>query len=73
MVAAIERKERLMDARFANLLCLLANLHRDGKRKPTPYTPADFMPGGKPAATSQTMTPEQMAAMVAPISNDKRS
>ena len=32
---------------FASLLCLLANVHRDTKKKPTPFTPADFLPNSK--------------------------
>lgn len=29
-------------------MALLANINRDAKKKPTPFTPADFMPGDKP-------------------------
>jgi hypothetical protein len=35
-------------ARTASIMSLLANINRDAKKKPTPFTPADFMPGEKP-------------------------
>lgn len=31
-------------AQTSNILCLLANVNRDTKKKPTPFTPADFNP-----------------------------
>ena len=31
-------------ARTANILCMMANINRDEKRKKTPYTVQDFMP-----------------------------
>lgn len=35
---------RRQDFRFANLISVLANIHRDEKRKPEPFTALDFMP-----------------------------
>ncbi|RQM48648.1 hypothetical protein EHZ19_10610 [Paraburkholderia bannensis] len=36
--------ERLADLRMGTLAALLANLHRDTKRKREPYVPSDFAP-----------------------------
>ncbi|MBN1807181.1 MAG: hypothetical protein JW837_18185 [Sedimentisphaerales bacterium] len=36
------------DYRQALTTCILANVNRDGKKKPTPFTPEDFMTGKKP-------------------------
>ena len=40
--------EYKMDARFANLMALEANINRDPKKRRRPFTPDDFMP--KPPA-----------------------
>jgi len=34
-------------SRTSNLLALIANCHRDQKRRPRPFTPADFSPFGR--------------------------
>lgn len=31
-------------ARTANVLCMMANINRDEKKKKTPFRPSDFMP-----------------------------
>ena len=36
--------ERKADLRMGIIASLIANVHRDVKRKPVPYRPADFMP-----------------------------
>ena len=35
--------ERRADLRAAQICCTLANIHRDPKAKPDPFSPADFM------------------------------
>lgn len=68
---AVNRREQLWDTRFANLMALLANIHRPQHRKP--YTAADFMPHDHRQQSPATpMTPEQMADLLAPMSLDKR-
>lgn len=37
----------------AAVLAMLANLHRDQRKKPSPYKPADFHPHVKKPATIQ--------------------
>lgn len=37
-----------MDARFALICAVLANINRDTKKKPIPYSVKDFMPKAKP-------------------------
>ena len=39
-----EAKQKSLDFRNAALMCLLANINRDPKKKTTPFKPADFMP-----------------------------
>ena len=36
--------ETRVDIGFAQLMSLLANVNRDSKRQPEPWTPADFLP-----------------------------
>lgn len=36
--------ERLADLRMGTLAALIANIHRDAKRKKEPYVPSDFAP-----------------------------
>ena len=43
---AHEARERRADARFALVCAVLANCHRDPKRRSRPYQVEDFMPGG---------------------------
>lgn len=57
-IAAEERA----DLRTAQIASLIANIYRDEKKKPAPYTPKDFMPdyaakteGPKPQQTWQRM------------------
>lgn len=40
----LENKEYADNMRNANILCMLANINRDKKKKPTPFKPIDFMP-----------------------------
>ena len=52
---------RDMDAARTGLLCaVMANCHRDPKKRPRPFTPKDFMP----RQGAQKQTPEQMLAAV---------
>ena len=39
------------------LLALLANIHRDRKRKPTPYRPADFNPHRRRSEPARVRAP----------------
>ncbi len=51
-------REERNDYRAALICSVLANIHRDEKRRREPYRPQDFMPGeGKP---KQSQTPDQM-------------
>lgn len=43
-----EQRERRNDARFALVCAVLANCHRDPKRRPNPYQVEDFMPQSRP-------------------------
>ena len=45
---AHEAAERRIDARFALVCAVLANVNRDPKRSPQPYAVEDFMPGQRP-------------------------
>jgi hypothetical protein len=47
--------ERWADSRNANLMCLLANIHRG---KSPPFKPADFLPHERPK------TPEELEARI---------
>lgn len=40
----IENENKQNDMRLANILCMLAEINRDKKKKPTPYKASDFMP-----------------------------
>ncbi len=48
------------DLRSGILTSVLANVHRDVKRRPTPYEPVDFMP----FYTKPKPTPEQLARKI---------
>lgn len=62
-VRAWSRKEKdlqkLEDIRTARLCSIIANVNRDPKKKPRPYTEKDFMPREK-----KKMTVEQMEIML---------
>lgn len=45
---AYEARERREDARFALICAVLANCHRDPKRRPQPYQVEDFLPRSRP-------------------------
>jgi hypothetical protein len=62
-VTGVLGPERL-DALTATHMALLANLNRDAKHRPRPFTTADFMPKwGRPQAQS----PAQMLAIASTI------
>ena len=46
-VKRLENDNEANNMRMANILCMLANINRDKKKKPTPYKPKDFMPKNK--------------------------
>lgn len=46
-------RERRDDARFALLCAVLANCHRDPKRRPKPYQVEDFMPEKRPKTRAE--------------------
>lgn len=53
------------DHRFARLAALLANINRDPKKTPRPYTADDFMPDYDEAyIEAEVMTPEETLQMV---------
>ena len=45
--------------RVAMICCIIANAHRDRKKKPSPFKPSDFMPAKK-AEKGRQMTDEEM-------------
>jgi len=49
------------DFRAAQICCILANINRDPKKKPTPYKVQDFMPKYK---SVKKQTPEQQFELV---------
>jgi hypothetical protein len=55
------------DHRSAQLLALIANVNRDGKRRKTPWTPEDFLPRRLPrqAPAQADLRPRIDAAMAA--------
>ena len=55
------------DHRLAQLLALIANVNRDGKRRKTPWTPEDFLPRRlpHPAPVQDDLRPRIDAAMAA--------
>jgi hypothetical protein len=61
--ALIERHnnhEEWLNYRAALTPSILAEVHRDKKKKPTPYTPADFMPKkSSPKKQSKTLTAQE--------------
>ena len=58
---------------MAQLMALIANVHRDPKRRKTPWTPDDFLPrpGPRSAVTEETLRPRIDAAMSA-FGEDRR-
>jgi hypothetical protein len=53
--------ERRADLRMGILASLIANVHRDAKRKPSPYKPGDFIPKIKEDADKQAELDLRMA------------
>jgi len=41
---------------------IIANAHRDTKRQKKPFSPEDFMPGGRRKRKKKQMSPEQIQA-----------
>lgn len=56
-----------MDYRAALICAVLANIHRNPKRRHKPFVPQDFMPG-KGKAKSQKQTPDEMLEVAKAIS-----
>ncbi len=52
--------EERADLRSGIVASVLANVHRDSKRRPSPYEPTDFMP----FYTKPKPTPEQLAQKI---------
>lgn len=50
-------RQRQDDLRTARICALLANINRDRKKRPQPFTELDFMPGRRPEQTVE----EQLA------------
>jgi len=57
----LARKEQA-DYRAALICAVLANIHRDEKKRREPYQPSDFMP--KSGEQKAPQTPEQMLRLV---------
>lgn len=70
MQLAAEGKEEGSWRRLSHLLALIANVNRDAKRKPTPYTGWDFwhLPGERRQG-AQPLTPEVLRAIGPAIAN----
>jgi hypothetical protein len=64
--------ERLIDQREHDYICAgivastVANVHRDSDKRPTPFSPVDFVPGyrteEKPAEGLKPLSPEEQVA-----------
>lgn len=52
-----EDENTMQDMKVARILCMLANINRNTKTKPTPYKESDFMPRKE----RKKQTPEEMA------------
>lgn len=52
--------EERQDLRFAMLMALLANIHRDPKKRRTAYSPEDFMPNFGPPKRKEKSWEEQL-------------
>jgi hypothetical protein len=55
------------DHRLAQLMALMANIHRDPKRRTTPWMPNDFLPrrGPRPETDQDSLRPRIDAAVAA--------
>ena len=64
---ALDKRHKLeqerRDFRAALVCSVLANVNRDPKRKPKPYTPKDFMPEYGGGSLSKRQTPKEMLAV----------
>lgn len=63
--------DRRADIRMGILASLIANVHRDAKRKPSPYKPADFIPRIK--EDEDKMRERDLRAALDAIAKPKRS
>ena len=43
-----EARQKVEWGQTASIMALLANCHRDPKKRPRPYTPDEFMPRSRP-------------------------
>jgi len=59
----LENDEQANNMRVANVLCMLANINRDKKKKPQPYKVNDFMPKSK-TENKESMDINIMAKML---------
>jgi hypothetical protein len=50
-----KEREKRKDLRTARICAVLANCHRDKKKRPTPYTESDFMPREKRIRTDEEL------------------
>lgn len=55
----VKNENKMQDFRTARILCMLANINRDKKKRPRAYTENDFMPREK----KRTQTAEEMATI----------
>lgn len=62
--------ERRADLRMGIIASLIANVHRDAKRKPSPYKPADFIPKTKEDA--DRMAEQELKMALEAFSTGKR-
>ena len=65
LVWAYRGKEYADWERLSALLCLMANVNRDPKKKPTAYRPTDFFrrPGAKRGPRGTALTAEAFRSM----------
>jgi len=71
---AMEARQRSMWAPFSSLMALIANVNRDAKRHPRPYSPADYDPFSKSIRQPRgiPITPQNIHLLKAMIPKKKR-
>lgn len=64
--------ETRIDFGFAQLAALLANIHRDAKRRPKPFSPRDFLPQWDRGGSAEArIDPDQVKAKLAAAFGDR--
>jgi len=56
--------EERADVRAGIIAAVIANANRDRKKRPEPFTPADFMPLVKRAPAAEPLSPDALTEMV---------